>query len=42
MEELKSGVEKTNAMFNLELAVDWRIKPEEGTNNGNVDNNGNV
>ena len=42
LEELKAGVEKTNAMFNLELAVDWRIKPKEGTNYGNADNNGNV
>lgn len=42
LEELKSGVEKTNAMFNLELAVDWRIKPKEVTNYGNADNNGNV
>jgi hypothetical protein len=42
LEELKAGVEKTNAMFNLNLSVDWRKNPFESevVNNGAVDSNG--
>ena len=44
LEELKAGVEKTNAMFNLKISVDWRKNPFESEvgNNGVVNGNGAV
>lgn len=43
LQELKEGVKKAVAMFNLSpLSVDWRIKPEGGATNGNVIDTGTV
>lgn len=41
LDELRAGLEKANAMFGLNLAVDWR-ESEVASNAGNNDPNGNV
>ena len=32
LEELKKGCEKVKAMFDVEISVDWRVKPNESNN----------
>ena len=45
LENIHEAIDKTKAMFGVEITCDWRINPmqEKGAeNNGNANNNGNV